>query len=94
MKKFILILFLLLLPNIASAGCDDPLGDGVDYSKCSFADGTDLEGQFLANSNLSFAKLVQVNLSKSIMMNSNLSFGTFPESNLASLVVIHVALAA
>ena len=65
MRKLFLILFFIILPNVASAGCDDPLGDGVDYSKCSFADGTDLEGQFLANSNLSFAKLVQVNLSKS-----------------------------
>ena len=75
MRKLFLILFFIILPNVASAACDDPLGDGVDYSSCSFADGTDLEGQFLANSNLSFAKLVQVNLSKSIMMNSNLSFG-------------------
>ena len=65
---------------MASAGCDDPLKDGVDYTNCRFSEGQDLQGSFLPNSNLSFASFIQVNLDKSIMMNSNLSFGTFPES--------------
>ena len=80
MKKLLLILFLFLIPNIASAGCDDPLTDGVDYTKCRFSDGQDLQGSFLPNSNLSFASFIQVNFDKSIMMNSDLSFGTFTES--------------
>ena len=80
MKKIFLILFFLILPNIASAGCDDPLKDGVDYTNCRFSDGQDLQGSYLPNSNLSFASFIQVNFDKSIMMNSNLSFGTFPES--------------
>ena len=66
MKKAFLILFLLLLANIANAGCDDPLTDGVDYSNCRFSDGQDLKSSFLPNSNLSFASFVQVNFDKSI----------------------------
>ena len=80
MKKLFVILFLLILPNISNAGCDDPIGDGVDYTNCRFSDGQDLQGSYLPNSNLSFASFIQVNFDKSIMMNSNLSFGTFPES--------------
>ena len=80
MKKIILLLFLLILPNIANSACDDPLKDGVEYTNCRFSDGQDLQGSYLPNSNLSFASFIQVNFDKSIMMNSNLSFGTFPES--------------
>ena len=80
MKKLLIILFLLLLPNVASAACEDSLTDGVDYTNCRFSDGQDLQGSYLPNSNLSFASFIQVNFDKSIMMNSNLSFGTFPES--------------
>ena len=32
MKKLLIILFLLILPNIANSGCDDPLTAGVDYT--------------------------------------------------------------
>ena len=81
MKKVILaiaLLFSLLSP--AYSACDDPLADGVDYSKCRFSDGQDLQGSYLPNSNLSFTSFIQVNFDKSIMMNSNLSFGTFPDS--------------
>ena len=80
MKKIILLLFLLIIPNIANSACDDPLKDGVEYTNCRFSDGQDLQGSYLPNSNLSFASFIQVNFDKSIMMNSNLSFGTFPES--------------
>ena len=47
MKKLVLILFFLILPNLASAGCDDPLKDGVDYTNCRFSEGQDLQGSFL-----------------------------------------------
>ena len=80
MKKLIIVLFFLMLPNIASAGCDDPLTDGVDYTNCRFSDGQDLKGSFLPNSNLSFASFIQVNFDKSIMMNSILAYGTFSDS--------------
>ena len=80
MKKLFIILFFLILPNVASAACDDPLKDGVDYTNCRFSEGQDLQGSYLPNSNLSFSSFIQVNFDKSIMMNSNLSFGTFPES--------------
>ena len=65
----------------ANAGCDDPLGDGVDYTNCRFSDGQDLQGSYLPNSNLSFTGFIQVNFDKSIMMNSILAFGTFSESS-------------
>ena len=80
MKKIILLFFLILIPGISQAACDDPLTDGVDYTNCRFSDGQDLQGSYLPNSNLSFASFIQVNFDKSIMMTSNLSFGTFPES--------------
>ena len=80
MKKIILLLFLILIPGISQAACDDPLTDGVDYTNCRFSDGQDLQGSYLPNSNLSFASFIQVNFDKSIMMKSNLSFGTFPDS--------------
>ena len=80
MKKIILLLFLVLIPGMSQAACDDPLTDGVDYTNCRFSDGQDLQGSYLPNSNLSFASFIQVNFDKSIMMTSNLSFGTFPES--------------
>ena len=80
-RIFIIATVLLFIFSIkAQAGCDDPIGDGVDYTNCRFSDGQDLKGSFLPNSNLSFASFIQVNFDKSIMMNSNLSFGTFPES--------------
>ena len=63
-----------MLPNVSIATCDDPIGDGVDYTNCRFSDGQDLQGSYLPNSNLSFASFIQVNFDKSIMMNSNLSF--------------------
>ena len=81
MKKFFFIIFFLILSSNANAGCDDPIADGVDYSKCKFSDGQDLQGTFLPNSNLSFASFIQVNFDKSIMMNSDLTFGTFSESS-------------
>ena len=81
MKKLFFIIFFLILSSNVNAGCDDPITDGVDYTKCKFSDGQDLQGSFLPNSNLSFASFIQVNLDKSIMMNSNLAFGTFSESS-------------
>ena len=82
MKKltFILLFIIILIPSLSYAGCDDPLGDGVDYTNCRFSDGQNLEGSYLPNSNLSFTSFIQVNFDKSIMMNSTLAFGTFSES--------------
>ena len=52
MKKLLGILILgLLFFNNANAACDDPPGDGVDYSSCAFSDGQDLTGTFLPNAN-------------------------------------------
>ena len=61
MRKLFLVLFFLLLPNVVSAACDDPLTDGVDYTNCRFSDGQDLQGSYLPNSNLTFASFIQVN---------------------------------
>jgi len=58
MKKIILLLFLILIPGISQAACDDPLTDGVDYTNCRFSDGQDLQGSYLPNSNLSFASFI------------------------------------
>ena len=80
MKKLIIVLFFLMLPNLANAACDDPLTDSVDYSNCRFSDAQDLQGSYLPNSNLSFASFIQVNFDKSIMMNSILAYGIFSES--------------
>ena len=77
----LLYLLLLFAYSNAHAGCDDPLGDGVDYTNCRFSDGQDLKGSFLPNSNLSFAGFIQVNFDKSIMMNSILAYGSFSESS-------------
>ena len=80
MKKTIILIFFLIFSFKAQAGCDDTIGDGVDYTNCRFSDGQDLKGSFLPNSNLSFASFIQVNFDKSIMMNSILAYGTFSES--------------
>ena len=80
MTKLIFIILFILLSSNVKAGCDDPLGDGVDYTNCRFSDGQDLKGSYLPNSNLSFTSFIQVNFDKSIMMNSILSYGTFSES--------------
>mgnify|MGYP001486176206 CR=1 FL=1 len=55
MKKVLFIIFFLILYSNANAACDDPITDGVDYTKCKFSDGQDLQGSYLPNSNLSFA---------------------------------------
>jgi len=46
MKKLFLILIFLMISNLANAGCDDPLKDGVDYTNCRFSEGQDLQGSF------------------------------------------------
>ncbi len=81
MKKVFFIFIFCFFHSIASAGCEDSINDGVDYTNCRFSDGQDLQGSYLPNSKLSFTSFIQVNFDKSIMMNSNLSFGTFPESS-------------
>ena len=80
-KVLLIIISILFVTNNANAKCDDPLGDGVDYTNCRFSDGQDLQGRYLPNSNLSFTGFIQVNFDKSIMMNSILAFGTFSESS-------------
>ena len=58
MKKFLWILLLsLLFFSSVNAACDDPPGDGVDYSGCAFSDGQDLTGTYLANANFDGANL-------------------------------------
>jgi len=42
---------LLLFINNASATCNDKPGDGVDYSKCQFADEQDLNNTYIPNTN-------------------------------------------
>ena len=82
MKKLLGILFLsLFFLNNVKAACDDPPGDGVDYSSCAFSDGQDLTGTYLPNANLSFTGFIKVIFDKSIMMNSTLSYGNYPESS-------------
>ena len=78
MKKLFFIIFFLILSSNANAGCDDPIADGVDYSKCKFSDGHDLQGTFLPKSNLSFAKGEEVFYQKSV-----------DEKVLAKIVKIH-----
>ena len=39
MKKIILLFVFVLFPFNVNAGCDDPIGDGVDYTNCRFSDG-------------------------------------------------------
>ena len=51
MKKLIFIIFFLIFSSNVNAGCDDPITDGVDYTKCKFSDGQDLQGSYLPNSN-------------------------------------------
>ena len=82
MKNFLAILFAssFFFSNV-NAACDDPPGDGVDYSGCAFSDGQDLTGTYLPNANLSFTGFIRVIFDKSIMMNSNLSNGNYPESS-------------
>ena len=61
MKKFLGILLLsLLFFSGVNAACDDPPGDGVDYSGCAFSDGQDLTGTYLPNANLSFTGFIKV----------------------------------
>jgi len=80
MKNILIILFFTLFSIINSyAACDDPLGDGVDYSFCQFSEEQDLSRAYAPNSNLSFISLIKVNLDKSVLMNSNLSNGNFAE---------------
>ena len=66
MKKIFFLIFIILNPNVANAGCDDPIGDGVDYTNCRFSEGQDLAGSYLPNSNLSFSSFLQVNFDKKV----------------------------
>ena len=82
MKKFLAALFIsFLLITSANSACDDPPGDGVDYSGCAFSDGQDLTGTYMPNANLSFTGFIKVIFDKSIMMNSTLTNGNYPESS-------------
>jgi hypothetical protein len=72
MKKVLLAAVMVLFFNASSqAACDDPLTDGVDYSKCVFSDGQDLKGSYIPNSNLSFTCLNQVNFDKRLFLEKN-----------------------
>ena len=84
MKKFLaLALLFISFLHVASAhsACDDPPGDGVDYSGCAFSDGQDLTGTYMPNANLSFTGFIKVIFDKSIMMNSTLANGNYSESS-------------
>ena len=79
MKNILIILFFILFSKINSyAACDDPLGDGVDYSFCQFSEEQDLSRAYAP---LSFISFIKVNLDKSILMNTNLSNGNFAEAS-------------
>ena len=84
MKKltFILLFIIILIPSLSYAGCDDPLGDGVDYTNCRFSDGQNLEGSYLPNSNLSFtsfftSSIKDLSLSTFIIKPSSLSISEY-----------------
>ena len=65
MKKFLATLFIsFLLITSANSACDDPPGDGVDYSGCAFSDGQDLTGTCLPNANLHLLDLLRLYLIK------------------------------
>ena len=82
MKSILTVLFFILFSIINSfAACDDPLGDGVDYSFCQFSEEQDLSRAYAPNSNLSFISFIKVNLDKSILLNTNLSNGNFAEAS-------------
>ena len=82
MKKFLVLLFIsFLYVTSANSACEDPPGDGVDYSGCAFSDGQDLTGTYMPNANLSFTGFIKVIFDKSIMMNSTLANGNYPESS-------------
>ena len=50
MKNILIILFFILFSIINSfAACDDPLGDGVDYSFCQFSEEQDLSRAYAPN---------------------------------------------
>ena len=70
MKKIILLFFLILIPGISQAACDDPLTDGVDYTNCRFSDGQDLQGSYLPNSCLLYTSPSPRDLSTSRMPSS------------------------
>ena len=59
MKKIVFLIIFILFSSNVSAGCDDPIGDGVDYTNCRFSDGQDLAGSYLPNANLSFSSFIQ-----------------------------------
>ena len=80
-KKILFVIIFALFSFKAYAGCDDPIGDSVDYTNCRFSEEQNLAGSYLPNSNLSFSSFIKVNFDKSIMMNSILAFGTFSESS-------------
>ena len=80
-KLIFIVFFVLFFTNYSFADCDSKPGEGVSYEGCAFADGQDLSGTFIPNSNLTFTSFIQVNFTKSIMMNSNLSNGNFSEAN-------------
>ena len=84
MKKLLAIAVLFvsfLYVTYANSACDDPPGDGVDYSGCAFSDGQDLTGTYMPNANLSFTGFIKVVFDKRIMMNSTLANGNYPESS-------------
>ena len=59
MKKILIILsFILFLINNSFAACDDPLGEGVDYSFCQFSEEQDLSRAYAPNTNLSFISFI------------------------------------
>ena len=53
-KSLTILFLILLIPNSASAGCDDAPTDGVDYSNCQFSEDQDLSRVYISNSDLSF----------------------------------------
>ncbi len=89
MRKLFLILFFLLLPNVVSAACDDPLKDGVDYTNCRFSYGPDLQGRYFPKSDLTIANLTRVNFTGATLIEANFKNTNLMEANFTSSNIIN-----
>ena len=67
MRNFLATLFIsLLFITSANSACDDPPGDGVDYSGCAFSDGQDLTGTYLPMQTCHLLDLLKLYLIKAL----------------------------
>ena len=78
-------MFSLLFISNSNAACDDPLTDGVDYSKCRFSDSQDLQGSYLPNSNLSFASFTMSDDFRKAELSSSITIKGFLQATATPL---------